>query len=136
MTFELVFGTAIVNSYSLYKEKCATNKVTILEFRESLVRSLLVVLSFEKLKPDPRQKPIGQTKRKLADHKLREREGPTRDIRRRCAGCYEKIRQQQQSTATAHMAAKKIKAFCPDCENFFSLDCCNKKHHPAQPMNK
>jgi hypothetical protein len=48
-------------------------------------------MPFEKMKPGPRQKSIGQTKRKLAHHKLEEKEGAARDVRRRCVGCYEKI---------------------------------------------
>jgi hypothetical protein len=92
VTFELVFGTAIVNSYVIYKENYAATEVTILQFRESLARSLLLCMPFEKLKSGPRQRTTGQTKRKLADHKLEEKEGSARDVRRRCAGCYEKIR--------------------------------------------
>ena len=80
----------------IYKENYAASKVTILQFRESLVRSLLLDMLFEKMKPSSRQKSIGQTKRKLADHKLEENEGATRDVRRRCAGCYEKNREQQR----------------------------------------
>jgi hypothetical protein len=91
VAFELVFGTALVNSYLIYKENYAASKVTILQFRESLVRSLLLGMPFEKMKPGPRQKSIGQTKRKLAHHKLEEKEGAARDVRRRCVGCYEKI---------------------------------------------
>ena len=106
---------------SLYKENYVTSEVTILQFRESLVRSLLLGMPFEKLKLGPRQKSTVQTKRKLADHKFEEKEGSARDVRRRCSGCYEKIRQQQQPRETAHAAAKKIKTFCPDCEKFFVL---------------
>ena len=95
VAFELVFGTALVNSYLIYKENYATSNVTVLQFRESLVRSLLFGMPFEKLKPSVRQKPTGQVKRKVADHKLVEKEGCGRDVRKRCAGCYEKIRQQQ-----------------------------------------
>ncbi len=51
VAFELVFGTALANSYLIYKEHYAANKITILQFRESLVRSLLLGMSFEKLKP-------------------------------------------------------------------------------------
>jgi hypothetical protein len=90
--------------------------MTILKFRESLVRSLLLGMPFEKLKPGPRQKSIGQTKRKLADHKLEEKEGSARDVRRRYAGCYEKI-SQQQSREVGHAGEKKVKTFCPDCFN-------------------
>ena len=107
------------------------NKVTILQFRESLVRSLLLGMPFEKLKPGPSQKPIGQTKRKLADHKLEEKEGSARNVRRRCAGCYEKI-SQQQSRGIGHVAAKKVKTFCPDCDKFFCLDCFNQKYRTFQ----
>ncbi len=108
------------------------SKVTILQFRESLVRSLLLGMPFEKLKPGPKQKPTGQTKRKLADHMLEEKEGSARDVRRRCAGCYEKISQQQQSREAGHAAAKKVKIFCPDCGKFFCLDCFNEKHRTIQ----
>jgi hypothetical protein len=51
LAFKLLFGTALVNSYLIYKEIYVASKVTILHFRESLVRSLLLGMSFEKLKP-------------------------------------------------------------------------------------
>ena len=62
---------------------------------------------------------IGQTKRKLADHKLEEKERSARDVRKRCTSCYEKIRQQQSREASVS-TAKKVKTFC--------LDCFNEKH--------
>ena len=55
--------------------------MTILQFPESLVRSLLFGMPFEKMKLGSRQKSIGQTKRKLADQKLEEKEGTARDRR-------------------------------------------------------
>ena len=88
-------------------------------------------MPFEKLKPGPRQKSIGQTKRKLVDHKLEEKEGSARDVRRRCTGCYEKIRE-QQSREVSLATAKKVKTFCNDCETFFCLDCFNEKHFSKQ----
>ena len=102
--------------------------MTILKFRESLVRSLLLGTPFENLKPGARQRSTSQSKRKLADHKLEEKEGSSRDFRRRCAGCYEKI-SREQSREAGHAAAKKVKPFCPDCDKFFCLDCFNQKHH-------
>jgi hypothetical protein len=59
-------------------------------------------MPFEKLKSDPRQQSASRSKRKLADHKLEEKEGSARDVRRRCAGCYEKIRQQQSREASGY----------------------------------
>ena len=120
VAFELVFGTALVNSYLIYRDNYAASDVTILQFRESLVRSLLLDTASEKLKPGPRPRSTRQTKRKFADHKLEEKEGSARDVRRRCAGCYEKIRRQysrEDSTATA----KKIKTFCSECDISLSV---------------
>jgi hypothetical protein len=131
VAFELIFGTAIVNSYLIYKENYTANKATILQFRESLFRSLLLDMPFEKLRSDPRQKSTGRTKRKLADHKLEEKEGFARDVRRRCAGCCEKNRQQQPREVNL-ATAKKIKTFCSDCEKFFCLDFFNEKHFAMQ----
>ena len=102
--------------------------MTILQFRESLVRSLLLGTPIENLKPGPRQQAVSHSKGKLADHKLEEKEASARDVRRRCAGCYEKIRE-QQSREASNVATKKIKTFCPDCDKFFCLDCFNEKHY-------
>ena len=126
--FELVFGTALVNSCLIYKENYAASKVTIVQFREGLVRSLLLGMPFEKLKPGSRQKSTGQTKRKLADHKLEEKEEAARDDRRCCVGCYEKNRE-QQSREARHSTTKRVKTFCSDCNKLFWLDCFNEKHH-------
>ncbi len=128
VAFELVFGTALVNSYLIYKENYAASKVTILQFRKSLVWSLLLGMLFEKMKPGPTQKSIGQMKRKLADHKLAEKEGAARDVRRRCVGCYKKNRE-QQSRKACHSTTKRVKNFCSDCNNFFCLDYFNEKLH-------
>ena len=74
VAFELIFGRAVVNSYLIYKENYTTNNITILQFRESLVRSLLVGMPFENLKPVPRQQPTSDLKHKLVYHQLEEME--------------------------------------------------------------
>jgi hypothetical protein len=127
VAFEMIFGVSIVNAYLIYKENYDSSRMTMLQFRESLVRSLLLGVPYENVKPGPRERSTSQTKRKLADHKLEEIEGSARDVRRRCVGCYEKIRQQQSREASA-ASAKKIKTFCPDCDKFFCLDCFNERH--------
>ena len=109
-----------MNAYLIYKENDDTRGMTMLQFRESLVRSLLIGVPFENLKPGRREGSSSRAKRKLADQKLEEMEGSVRDVRRRCVGCYEKIRPQQTREANA-ASAKKIKTLCPDCENFFVL---------------
>ncbi|CAF1154719.1 unnamed protein product [Adineta ricciae] len=80
------------------------------------VTLLLLGMPFEQLKLGLRQKSISQTKHKLADHILEEKEGSARDVRRRCAGCYEKISQLQWSEV-GPAAEKKVKNFCPDYFN-------------------
>jgi hypothetical protein len=124
VAFQLIFGTSIVNSYLIYKENYATGNITILQFRESLVGSLLLGVPSENLKTGPRQQSTSHLKHKLADHKLEEEEGSARNVRRRCAGCYEKNRK-QQSREACHATTKKIKTFCFDCNKFFCLDCFN-----------
>jgi hypothetical protein len=84
------------------------SKVTILQFRESLVKSLLHRVPFENLKYGPRQKSVTHLKRKFADHKFEEKEGSARTRRSSCTGCYEKIRQQQLREAS-NATAKKNK---------------------------
>jgi hypothetical protein len=131
VAFELVFGTALVNSYLIYKENYAISKATILQFRESLVRSLLLGTPIEKLKSGPRQQSASHSKRKLADHKFEEKEGSTRNVGRRCTGCYAKGRV-QQSREASYAAAKKVKTFCSDCNKFFCLECFNDKHYAME----
>ena len=131
VAFELIFGTSVVNSYLIYKENYTTGNTSILQFRESLVRSLLLGVPSEDLKPGPRQQSTSSLKRKLADHELEEMEGSTRNVRRRCAGCYEKNRE-QQSREVCHSTTKKIKTFCSDCNKFYCLDCFNEKPHGMQ----
>ena len=107
VAFELVFGTALVDSYLIYKENYAKSKGTILLFRENLVWSLLLGTPTENLKPDPRQQSASHSKRKLADHKLEENKGSDSDVQRRCVGCYEKSRKRPSGEA-CHSTTKRI----------------------------
>ena len=52
----------------IYKENYAMDGTTILHFRESVVRSLLLGESTANFKPGPRQQLTGRLKRKIADH--------------------------------------------------------------------
>jgi hypothetical protein len=56
-------------------------------------------MPLEKLKPGPKQQSTTHSKHELADHKLEEKKGSDRDVRRRCVGCYEKNREQQSREA-------------------------------------
>lgn len=71
----MIFGMSIVNAYLIYKENYDISRMIMLQFRESLVQSLLLGVPYENLKPGPRERSTSQTKRKLANHKLSEMEG-------------------------------------------------------------
>jgi hypothetical protein len=131
VAFELIFGTAVANAYLIDKENYDESYMTMLQFRESLVRSLLLGAPYENLKPGPKPQSTSQMKPKLTDHKLEEIEDADRDVRKRCAVCYEKIRQ-QQSREASNATAKKVKTFCSNCDKFYCLSCFNEKHDAMQ----
>jgi hypothetical protein len=103
----------VVNVYLIYREYYDMSHMTILHFRESVVRPSLLVALSETQKPGSRERSKGQTERKLADHKLEEKGGPMRNIGRRCTGCYANGRA-EQSREASNAAAKKVKPFCDD----------------------
>ena len=119
VVFQLIVGTAVVHSYLIYKENYATSNITILKSRKTLVRSLLLGVPTENLKPGPRQQSTSSLKGKLTDHKLEELEGSARNVRKRCVGWYGKLRQQQSREASAP-AAERLKTFCPGCDKLLS----------------
>ena len=49
VAFEMIFEMSIVNAYLIYKENYDTSRTTMLQFRESLVRSLLLDVPYENL---------------------------------------------------------------------------------------
>ena len=102
--------------------------MTLLQFRESLVRSLLLGIPFENVKPAPRELSTSQTKGKFRDRKLEEKQGSDRDVRKRCVGCYAENRE-QQSREACHATTKRGKLSVLIATNFFCLDCFNEKHH-------
>jgi hypothetical protein len=101
----MIFEVSVVNAYLIYKDYKDTSGMTMLQFCESLVRSLLLGVPFGDLKPRPTERSTSRTKHKLANHKLEEMEGSARD----------------QSREASDVAAKKIKTFCSDCNKFFVL---------------
>ena len=52
----MIFGMSIVNAYLIYKENYDAGRMTMLQFRESLVQSLLLGVPYENLQPGPRQR--------------------------------------------------------------------------------
>jgi hypothetical protein len=57
----MIFGVSLVNAYLIYKKYYGTNIITMLQFRERLVRSLLLGVPFKNVKPGPRERSTSQT---------------------------------------------------------------------------
>ena len=70
VAFELIFGMSIVNGYLIHKENYANDIITMLQFRESLVRSLLLGASYENLKPGSRASFLRQLSRYASDKRF------------------------------------------------------------------
>ena len=102
VAFEMIFGMLLVSVYLIYKESYDTTSVIMLEFRETLVWSLLLGVQYENLKPGPRKRSTSQMK-----CKLEEKEVSTLNIGRWCTGCYAKRRAQQSREASMQQQRKQ-----------------------------
>ncbi|XP_066974315.1 piggyBac transposable element-derived protein 4-like [Macrobrachium rosenbergii] len=110
--FELLLGTAIVNSYILFNKFHTNKPISIKKFRESVVLSLLTGKPTEDIKIGKDFSPIGG-KRSL--HVLVELDGKCRDVRKRCRGCYELLSKNEGSQIAARKA-RRVKTVCGQCE--------------------
>lgn len=112
--FELLFGTSITNAYVLFNKyhTSASKSMSIKEFRESLVLSLLTDKPTEEI-------PVGNQKANIGgircEHVLCESDGKTRDVRKRCRGCYDII-SKNEGFKIASSKARRVKTFCNLCE--------------------
>ena len=123
--FELLLGTSVVNSLILFNKYYATKKLSMNQFRESLVLSLLTGKSKEDI-----GRPSIQGKR--SDHVLYELPGSCRSVRKRCRGCYEVISQNEGSSVAA-AKARRVKTVCNQCEGKPHLcPACFERTHEAE----
>nr|CAH7729291.1 unnamed protein product [Callosobruchus chinensis] len=102
--FELLFGTSVVNAWVVYND-AAGSKLSMLNFKEKLARALS--------KTEKSQGESTTLKRKL--HTFMRPEGIGRKRRKRCTGCYKKLREMFDSR-TADKKARKVISFCNQCE--------------------
>lgn len=114
---ELLFGTAIINSWILYNKTFTTNRIAILDFRQHIIQSLVVSAD---------QPPRPRTPKRI--HTLTEL-GPAAKKRRKCVGCY-KILRATMSSREADNKVKKVYTFCAECEEkpAYCLKCFNDCH--------
>lgn len=121
---ELLFGTAITNSWILYNKTFPTNRIPILEFRQRVIQSLVAPVE---------QPPRPRTPKRI--HTLTEL-GPAAKKRRKCIGCY-KILRATMSSREADNKAKKVYTFCEECNGkpAYCLKCFN-ENHAKQPVSR
>lgn len=114
---EILFGSALTNSWIIHNTLFPDKKLSILDFRVSICKSFA---EGETEVPRPR------TPKRI--HTLIQ-SGPENKKRKKCTGCYKNLRQ----TMTSREADKKVKrvyTFCADCAGNpgFCLTCFNSAH--------
>ncbi|KAJ8938463.1 hypothetical protein NQ314_011500 [Rhamnusium bicolor] len=104
-TMEILFGTMLVNAWVVQNKFANTNRLSILQFREKIIFSLL----YEDTPPI-----ITKTPGRIDT--LGTYEGQARQVRKRCRECYRKILE-KEGKKEADRKAKKVKTFCHDCKD-------------------
>lgn len=127
---DLLFQVAIINARCIYNEIADGSKLTVLQVQEQLVRHFLgpAATTTERYIP---QRPSISGSSSIASssnsgHFLEEmpRNASNKLIRKRCSGCYIKLK-------TAGLLARKAKQVhteCKMCEKAFCLECFHEKH--------
>lgn len=130
IAFELITGTSVINSWYIYNKyyNDNNNPVTITDFKESLMLSLITGCPSEKVKPGLK-KIITPVSGNRAAHFLGEAPGPKIKSRKRCRGCYEII-SKIRGCKEARLKARRVSTYCESCEGtpFLCLDCFKLKH--------
>ena len=122
VAMELLLGTACVNAYLLYRSLPNSKKMTITEFRESIVESMLGL-----------GEETGSTQATVSrKHELQQtevRDKRNRKIRKRCTYCYDEI-SKVKGSRKADRLATKMTTFCSACPKkpFMCLKCFTSKH--------
>nr|CAH7725064.1 unnamed protein product [Callosobruchus chinensis] len=118
--FELIFGSAIVNSHIVYNEVNQTSRLNMLQFRQQLAFSLT------ETKTENNASTIQAPKR---IHTLETETGLGKKRRRNCVGCNQKLRA-TLSSREADKKVQKVTTYCADCAKkpAMCLSCFNEKH--------
>ena len=123
---ELLLGTSVVNACILYNELCVRkgrNVVSIVEFREKIIESLLVGQDCAV--------PVEPSNKHFLRETAEKEHGKRSDRRKRryCMGCYNRLTE-AQGRAVAKKKAKRVVTDCAGCPNNprFCFDCFPKFH--------
>ncbi|KAF2364253.1 PiggyBac transposable element-derived protein [Trinorchestia longiramus] len=111
VAMELLTGVSIVNAWVLFnKYYCGSRKWSILNFRESVILSLLTNSPEEVLRPGRRSSAnvASSSQSSRSSHCLAQAEGPKRKSRKRCVVCYEIISLNEGSREASKKAKKDV----------------------------
>lgn len=124
--FELLLGTSVVNACILFNKYHTNKQMSVKNFRESLIQSLLTGKPQEKVSKG-RDRSLVSGNRSL--HTLIEMDGKCRDTRKRCRGCYESI-SNAEGSKVAGKKARRVKTYCGKCEDkpFLCPSCFERLH--------
>lgn len=127
VALELVTGSCVVNAFIIFNKYLSDKKWTLLQFKESIILSLLTDSPFEKIRPG--RKLSYKVSPSGPQHFLSEAEGSKRESRKRCVGCYEMI-STNEGSKVASKRAKKISTFCSSCDGkpYLCLSCFETNH--------
>ncbi|KAJ8972179.1 hypothetical protein NQ314_000309 [Rhamnusium bicolor] len=135
---EIALGTCIVNTWSLYNKLGKSGKkLDMLQIREMIITGLLGtnddVVDIGANTPqydDVSERPKKKSRKSiLVDHKMNKSEGSVRKNRKRCVGCYKKIKN-ERGVKEARLKSKRVVTYCEDCPEkpTYCLQCFNDYH--------
>lgn len=125
MAIEIICGTLVVNTYILYNSvRPVKDQLSVLKIRESLIRSLLKINKKTKQTTNKEEKHSEE-----GAHKLEElpRGDDGKIYRKRCHGCYTKLRD-TLSSKEACKKTKKVSTLCRQCNQAYCISCYAENH--------
>ncbi|XP_072380878.1 uncharacterized protein [Diabrotica undecimpunctata] len=115
---DCILGTTMVNVFVMYNPNNPNNKLSVTDFKHKVAEELLYSTEEAPLAPAPPP---------VREHRLQAVKEVYQKVKRRCTGCYERLKRERDlKYATAH--TKKVITKCPSCDKFFCLSCFNEKH--------
>lgn len=121
VVMELIFGTTVVNAWTLHRNFLDGKLLPLLKFRVIIIRKL--TSDTETILQNP------VTKKKTKAHRLEKLSGQVRAVRKRCRNCYKKL-YEEQGKKHADSKAKRVATFCVQCPGkpHLCLPCFNEVH--------
>lgn len=126
LALEVIAGISVTNAQILYNKYCSAKQVCLKTFTESVILSLTKNIPKEITKPGKRTSDILGARK---EHTLQEADGPKKNTRKRCRGCYEKI-SLCEGYKVATNKARRVSTYCNECEGqpHLCISCFNEKH--------